>query len=243
MTDHTIGYINSDGTKQSVTAATPLPTTSGSGASSSSVQGTAAGNAAAVGNPVQTGGIYELTPSTYDNGDAVPLHTDLNGNLRVRLAGGDFTGADATSNSLTSVANSNGVAVRLLANAPFTFNGSTWDRDRKPNANTRLLSAAADTNSTLVKNAAGDVFYIHGRNANAAARYLKLYNKATAPTVGTDTPVVTLYLAAQADFKFEFPKGFYFATGIGFGLTTGVADADTGALTAADILALNIMYI
>lgn len=31
-------------------------------------------------------------------------------------------------------------------------------------------------------------------NINAAARYLKLYNKASAPTVGTDTPVLTIPL-------------------------------------------------
>lgn len=105
----------------------------------------------------------------------------------------------------------------------------------------RLLSAAASVNATLVKNTKGRVFRIAGFNANAAARYLKLYNKATAPTVGTDVPVWTEYLAPTAKFTIDL-DGLYFATGIGFGLTTAAADADTGALTAADIQALNLTY-
>lgn len=212
----------------------------GTGASSTTVQGTAAGNAAAVGNPVQAGGIYESTPSTYDNNDAVPLHTDSRGSLRVTILSTDGTSgvsssamADGTSNSVTSV---------VAKGFGLQFNGTTWDRDRKPSSVSRILSAAADTNATSAKASAGDVFCIYGHNANAAARYLKLYNKATAPTVGTDTPVLTLHLAGSSPFKFEFAKGCYFSTGISYALTTGVADADTGALTAADVLALNVVY-
>lgn len=111
-----------------------------------------------------------------------------------------------------------------------------------PNAVSRLVSAAASVNATLVKNSAGVVYRISGYNANAAARYLKLYDKATAPTVGTDTPIWTEYLAPQSKFEISLPAGLYLATGIGYGLTTGVADNDTGALTAADVLALNVAY-
>ena len=107
-------------------------------------------------------------------------------------------------------------------------------------ATARLVSAAASTNSTLVKSSAGRITAIQGYNAAATLRYLKLYNKATAPTVGTDVPVKTLPLPPQAAFAYD--AGHYFATGIGFGLTTGVADNDTGALTAGDVLALNIDY-
>ena len=72
-----------------VDSAGRIITTGQSGASASQVQGTAAGNAAASGNPVQVGGIYESTPSTYDNNDAVPLHTDSRGNARVVLSSPD----------------------------------------------------------------------------------------------------------------------------------------------------------
>lgn len=112
----------------------------------------------------------------------------------------------------------------------------------RPTSNARLASAAASTNATVVKVGPGAVFHVSGYNANAAARYLKIYNKATAPTVGTDVPIHTEYLAPQAKFSISFPAGLAFATGIGFGLTTGGADNDTAALTAGDILAMNIAY-
>jgi hypothetical protein len=108
---------------------------------------------------------------------------------------------------------------------------------------TRLVSAAASTNATVVKAAAGRVYMIRGYNAAAAVRYLKIYNKATAPTVGTDTPILTFALKPSDNFDIDFQAiGYYFATGIGFALTTGSADADTGALTAADVVGMNVIY-
>lgn len=105
----------------------------------------------------------------------------------------------------------------------------------------RILSAAASTNGTSAKASAGTLKNIAGYNARTSAVYLKLYNKASAPTVGTDTPVLTLYLPASTGFVFDF--SFSFATGIAYALTTGSADADTGAVAAGDILGLNVMYV
>lgn len=106
----------------------------------------------------------------------------------------------------------------------------------------RLLSAAATTNATSVKASAGVVYRIGGSNTAGAGRYLKLYDKATAPTVGTDTPVQTFFLAQSAAFVLEWPAGRYFANGIAFAFTTGQADADTGALTAGDVQNFNLDY-
>lgn len=105
----------------------------------------------------------------------------------------------------------------------------------------RLLSGAATTNSTLVKSSAGRVFKIFGFNNKASAVFLKLYNKASAPTVGTDVPIMTIRLAASSNFTLEL-DGHYFDTGIGYGISGAAADADTTALVAGDIVALNIVY-
>jgi len=102
----------------------------------------------------------------------------------------------------------------------------------------RLLSAAT-TNATSVKASAGAVGFIYAINLNAAVRYLKLYNKASAPTVGTDTPVATLAIPASttgAGFMLPIPGGVAFSTGIAYATTTGVADADTAAVAANEIL-------
>lgn len=107
----------------------------------------------------------------------------------------------------------------------------------------RILSAAASTNATSVKASAGRLYAIQGYNAAGAVRYLKLYNKASAPTVGTDTPIKTLALPPGAGFAFDWPHGYSFTTGIACALTTGSADNDTGALISGDVLGLNLDYV
>jgi hypothetical protein len=104
----------------------------------------------------------------------------------------------------------------------------------------RLPSSAATNNATVVKASAGAIYSVNGYNADAAPIYLKFYDKATAPTVGTDTPVLTYALPATSAFSFPVPFGF--ATGIGFGLVTGAADADNTAVGAGDVLGLSIVY-
>jgi hypothetical protein len=108
----------------------------------------------------------------------------------------------------------------------------------------RVISAAS-TNATSAKGSAGQVFTIIAMNTNAAVRYLKLYNKATAPTVGTDTPVLTLPIpgnTAGAGFVLDTGgMGIAFATGIAYALTTGVADNDTGAVAANEIV-VNVLF-
>jgi hypothetical protein len=105
----------------------------------------------------------------------------------------------------------------------------------------RLLSAAATTNATSVKASNGIVKRVTGYNAKASAVYLKLYDKATAPTVGTDTPRKTLYLPASTAFVLDMDD--YYGSGIAFAITGAAADADTTALVAGDVLGLNIDYI
>ena len=107
----------------------------------------------------------------------------------------------------------------------------------------RLLSSAATTNATLIKASAGRLFLINGRNNVASIRYLKFYNKASAPTVGTDVPVLTIALDASSRFEIDLnPYGQFFTTGIAFAITGALADNDTTAIAAADILALNAWF-
>lgn len=108
----------------------------------------------------------------------------------------------------------------------------------------RTISASG-TNGTSVKASPGQVYTIMATNLNAAVRYLKLYNKASAPTVGTDTPVMTLAIpgnTAGAGFMLDTGgMGIAFATGIALAITTGIADSDTGAVAANEIV-VNLLY-
>lgn len=100
---------------------------------------------------------------------------------------------------------------------------------------TARVAAAASTNATNVKNAAGQVYGYALYNGNAAARFVKFYNKASAPTVGTDTPVLTIILPAGGGANVEWSKGIPFATGISYAITGAVADSDTTAVSANDV--------
>lgn len=103
----------------------------------------------------------------------------------------------------------------------------------------RLL-AAGTTNAQCPKASAGQVYGWHLFNAAAYPVFLKLYNKASAPSVGSDTPVLTVGLSAGATANVAFPWGIPFTTGIALAITKLVADADTTAVTAND-LALNLL--
>jgi len=100
--------------------------------------------------------------------------------------------------------------------------------------------SAASTNATSLKASAGKVYAVQVFNLNAAARYFKLYNKASAPTVGTDTPVKVIMIpgntAGAGAIACEWTNGLDFTTGIAWALTTGITNADTGAVAASEIL-------
>lgn len=105
----------------------------------------------------------------------------------------------------------------------------------------RLVSAAGTTNATVAKASAGRLYHLDGYNAAAATRYLKLYNKATTPDEN-DTPRRTIAIPQNTAFALDWAVGMSFTAGIAYRLTTGSADADTGAVTAGDILGLNLDY-
>lgn len=101
---------------------------------------------------------------------------------------------------------------------------------------TTFTNSAATTNATSIKASAGTVWSINVSNTNAALRYLKLYNKASAPTVGTDVPVLTIPIPATSTIKVDGgSNGIRFSTGIALATTTGATDADTGAVAANEI--------
>ena len=99
--------------------------------------------------------------------------------------------------------------------------------------------STATTNAIVVKTSPGQLYWLHVINLNTAVRYIKLYNKASAPVVGTDVPIHTFPIpgdAAGLGWVLSFPVPITFATGIGMALTTGVADNDATAVAANEII-------
>jgi hypothetical protein len=97
--------------------------------------------------------------------------------------------------------------------------------------------AAASTNATSVKASAARLYEIHLCNVSAAIKYVKFYNKASAPTVGTDVPVATYPIPANGGrIDFDSTNGISFALGLAYAITGAVADTDTTAVAANDVV-------
>lgn len=100
--------------------------------------------------------------------------------------------------------------------------------------------ATADTNSAVIKGSAGTIYSAYVHNGNVAVRVFKLYNKATGPTVGTDTPIFTMRIPATSGVSAAFGGGLGLScsAGIGMGMTQLSADNDTTAVSASDMIAV-----
>jgi hypothetical protein len=110
---------------------------------------------------------------------------------------------------------------------------------RPTDRTSRLVSAAASVNAALVQVGNVTVRRVNGFNAAVAPRYLKLYDKATLPDQN-DVPRKTYYLPASSAFAHD--SNDYYMNGFGYRITVNGIDNDNTALTAADILGLNIDY-
>lgn len=105
------------------------------------------------------------------------------------------------------------------------------------------VNSAASTNATSVKGTAGSIYNVVAFNSGAAAAYVKFYNKSSAPTVGTDVPVIVMSVAPSTTAY--MPAGGWghrFATGIAMAITGGAANSDTTAV-AANQVQVSVAYI
>jgi hypothetical protein len=104
-----------------------------------------------------------------------------------------------------------------------------------------FLNSAATTNGALVITGTSNVSSFYATNEGASVAYVKLYNKATAPTVGTDVPEMIIPVTAAvggvpgvANPNIGF-HGFRFALGLGIAITRNAVHTDTTAIGAGEV--------
>lgn len=102
-------------------------------------------------------------------------------------------------------------------------------------------NSTADTNGALVLTGTSSLHCLWATNIGATPAFVKLYNKATAPTVGTDVPEMIIPVPAAvsgvpgvASINPGFLT-FRFALGLGIAITGGMADNDTTAVAAGQV--------
>lgn len=194
--------------------------------------GLVADGAAIAGNPVLVGGTDGANARALlmDNGGRPQVNiTQMNGVAPTMGNGVSGTGVQRVVLASDQTANANPFLVTAV---PSSAQGA---------ATSNHLITAAGTNATSVKGSAGTINGGCVSNANAAARFFKLYDKATAPVVGTDVPILTMLIPPGATV--QLPVGSYglrCSLGIAYALTTGIAVADVGAVGAD--LAVHLNY-
>lgn len=96
-----------------------------------------------------------------------------------------------------------------------------------------FVETTAAVLSANIKTSAAALFEVTVTNSTASAVHVKFYNKASAPTVGTDIPFVTIPAPAGSTIVATFGTlGKRFATGLAIGATGAMAKTDTTAAPA-----------
>lgn len=106
------------------------------------------------------------------------------------------------------------------------------------------LISLASTNVNIIKNSGGNLYSIVAIGLSSTVRFLKLYNKATLPTLGTDIPLMTIPIPANtqgAGISIPFSMGVNFPLGISIAITSGSADNDSVGILANEVL-INLTY-
>ena len=104
-----------------------------------------------------------------------------------------------------------------------------------------FVNSAASTNGALILTGTSNLSSFYATNEGASAAFVKLYNKSTAPTVGTDVPEMTIPVPAAASGVpgvAAIPVGFHgfrFALGLGIAITRNAVYTDTTAVGAGEV--------
>jgi hypothetical protein len=173
-------------------------------------------------------------------GNLTGLVTDASGFLKVNVAAGSIvvTGSGTFSVTQSGTWNvglnsgSNNVGYFTPAPASATTGATPF----------KLSGSANSTNATSVNGSACTLWDLVAVNVSSSAMaYLKIYDKASAPTVGSDTPVYILPLPYATSgngggASKQFPVGLKLVNGLSFAITGGMADSDTTAVAANQVL-------
>ena len=92
----------------------------------------------------------------------------------------------------------------------------------------------------VVKAFPSRLYFIQISNTSASARYIKIYDKATAPD-NNDTPKYTYAISGNQNIQMYLDEGVVFSNGISLRATAVAADNDNTAPGATDII-INATY-
>lgn len=105
--------------------------------------------------------------------------------------------------------------------------------------------SAGSNNAAVIKAAAGTMYGWAIGSVTGVVRFVKLYDKATTPAPGSDTPTLSIEVPGNTSgtgTNFCFTPGIKFTTGIGIAVVANMTDTDNTAIGAGEI-DINIFYV
>ena len=107
-----------------------------------------------------------------------------------------------------------------------------------------LISTGNSQDATVIKSSAGVLGYIFASNVNSSPMYVKIYDKATAPT-SSDTPKIRMLVPGSttgSGNNMPIPLyGARFSNGISFRIVTTSPDSGNTGVAAGEVI-LNYGY-
>ena len=124
-----------------------------------------------------------------------------------------------------------------MSSTTYNITPGRFSRELPVTTQAHFKSSTATTNATLVRSSAGSVFNIiihntHGGGGSGSAITLRFYDKATAPVVGTDVPMIIIHVQSNDSKEINFTSGITFKNGIAYSITAGNALLDATPVSA-----------
>lgn len=151
--------------------------------------------------------------------------------LRVRMTSYSSGTAQAVLELYTTIS-------QILSSGVQAQQFGTWSLGASTSGGTNdfHLVSAASNNATNIKNSAGQVYGYEIYNTNAAVRFVKLYNKSSAPNPASDSPFRTIAVPAGGRAHFHSTTGLALGNGISLATVTGISDTDNTSVGAGDLV-------
>jgi hypothetical protein len=216
------------------------------------IQPTFSGSLAAVNNGAVSGGVLRVTVANDSTGVLASVGTISTsvtagtsaahlGKAEDAAHGSADTGVAVLARRIDTLASSADTSGDY-ATFNLTSAGALWSA---PSAATNggcsphSIISANTVNETAMKASAGQIYSLVVTNIGANEVFFKLYNDTTANIDETDTPVLRYTVpgnAAGAGFVVPIPVGIAFSTAITYRITGAIADNDTTAIAANEVL-------
>jgi hypothetical protein len=193
---------------------------------------------------IGVGGVYNSSQPTFTNGQFGQFQMDANGNQIV-----DTMKLDSTNDAIQIGQTGTIVSVKA-ASTPAAATDPAFVVAMSPNSPVTpyvVQASANSNNATNVKASAGTLYGVQAFSLAAYPVFIKLYNKASTPTPGTDTVVKSIMIPANAapsngaGLVLAWPQGIAFGTGLSFSIVKGQGNSDNTSVAAGDC-SLNLDY-